>query len=94
MATYVYRCPDCGPWEVRLPMGSAGSTAACPGCGGAAPRRYTPPLLSRTPGPLAAMLAREEASRDQPEVVNRVPAAARSRRPVASQELLARLPKL
>jgi putative FmdB family regulatory protein len=76
MATYVYRCPDCGPWEVRLPMGTAGATAACPACGTTAPRQYTPPLLSRTSAPLATARLREEASRDAPMVTTAVPKAA------------------
>ena len=75
MATYVYRCPDSGPWEVRLAMGSAGATAACPTCGSAGPRRYTPPLLSRTAAPVAAARLREEASRDAPTVTTALPAA-------------------
>ncbi|MET0765410.1 MAG: zinc ribbon domain-containing protein [Blastococcus sp.] len=76
MATYVYRCPDCGPWEVRLAMGTAGATAPCPACGGAAPRLYTPPLLSRTTAPVAAARLREEASRDEPAITTAIPRAA------------------
>jgi putative FmdB family regulatory protein len=75
MATYVYRCPDCGPWEVWLRMGTARATAACPTCGSTASRQYTPPLLSRTPAPLAAARVREEASRDAPAVTTAVPKA-------------------
>jgi putative FmdB family regulatory protein len=75
MATYVYRCPDCGPWEVRLPMGAAGATAPCPTCGSDAPRRYTAPLLSRTSAPLARARLQEEASRDAPTVTAAVPKA-------------------
>jgi putative FmdB family regulatory protein len=76
MATYVYRCPDCGPWEVRLPIGTADGTAVCPTCGSAGPRQYTPPLLSRTSAPAAAARLREEASRDEPAVTTAVPRAA------------------
>jgi putative FmdB family regulatory protein len=75
MATYVYRCPDCGPWDVWLPMGTAGATADCPACGSAAPRQFTPPLLSRTAAPVAAARLREEASRDAPAVTTSVPKA-------------------
>jgi putative FmdB family regulatory protein len=81
MATYVYRCPDCGPWEVRLPMGSAGTTADCPTCGSAGRRQYMPPLLSRTAAPVAAARLREEASRDVPSVTTAVPKAAGSAAP-------------
>ena len=76
MATYVYRCPDCGPWEVRLPIGSADAASTCPTCGSTAPRQYTPPLLSRTAAPVAAARLREEASRDAPTVTTAVPRAA------------------
>jgi putative FmdB family regulatory protein len=94
VAIYEYRCSDCGTFEKSMPMGTATASAECPACGADGNRVFSAPMTSRTPKPLAAMLAREDASRDRPEVVNRVPAAARSRRPVASQELLARLPKL
>jgi hypothetical protein len=50
-------------------------------------------MTSRTPKPLATVLAREEASRDYPEV-DRVPPRRQPRPLPASQELLARLPKL
>jgi putative FmdB family regulatory protein len=75
MATYVYRCPDCGPWDVRLPMGTAGPTVNCPACGTVAARQFTPPLLSRTAAPVAAARLREEASRDAPTVTTSVPRA-------------------
>jgi hypothetical protein len=51
-------------------------------------------MTSRTPGRLAEAFAREDASRDHPEVVDRVPPRARPKRPVASKDVLARLPKL
>jgi hypothetical protein len=50
-------------------------------------------MTYRTPKSLAAMLPREEASRDYPEVVDRVSARSRSRRLEASQDVLARSPK-
>jgi putative FmdB family regulatory protein len=94
VATYEYRCSDCGTFDRSMPMGTARESARCPTCGRESHRVFSVRMTYRTPDRLAAMLAREDASRDRPEVVNRVPAAARSRRPVASQELLARLPKL
>ncbi len=94
MATYQYRCRDCGIFERSMPMGTATGSARCPTCGRDANRLFSVPMTSRTPKPLAATLAREEASRDHPEVVERVPSASRPRRPAASQDLLARLPKL
>jgi putative FmdB family regulatory protein len=73
MATYDYRCPSCGTFEQRATMGTAAPVTTCPTCGQDARRVFSPPLTSRTPQPLAAALAREEASRDAPEVVHRVP---------------------
>jgi putative FmdB family regulatory protein len=94
VATYEYRCSDCGIFEKSMPMGTATESARCPTCGDDGNRVFSVPMTYRTPGSLAAMLAREEASRDRPEVVDRVPSGTRPRRPAASQDLLARLSKL
>ncbi|MFD0785603.1 hypothetical protein ACFQZ8_16970, partial [Micromonospora azadirachtae] len=32
VATYEYRCPLDGEFEVRLPLGEAGASVDCPGC--------------------------------------------------------------
>jgi putative FmdB family regulatory protein len=72
VATYEYRCPHCGTFERSMPMGTAMTSMACPACGRDARRVFSVPMTHRTPGPLATMLAREEASRDYPEVVERV----------------------
>jgi putative FmdB family regulatory protein len=93
VAIYEYRCRDCGIFDRSMPMGTATPSAACPTCGHDANRVFSVPMTSRTPGPLAAMLAREEASRDYPEVVGSVPPRSRPRRPAASEHVLARLPK-
>ena len=73
MATYDYRCGDCGNFEQRMPMCTATTTVACPICVLDAKRIFAVPMTYRTPKPLATMLAREEASRDYPQVVHRVP---------------------
>ncbi|MGY1753702.1 FmdB family zinc ribbon protein [Blastococcus sp. SYSU D01042] len=77
MPTYLYRCPADGSFEARLPMAAAGAMSDCPVCGAPAPRRFTPPLLSRTPAPVAAARLREEASRDAPVVTTTLPEAPR-----------------
>ncbi|MEU2350927.1 FmdB family zinc ribbon protein [Modestobacter sp. NPDC049651] len=77
MAGYEYRCTGCGPWEVRLPIGTAEPTLPCPACGRPGRRAYTPPLLGRTPPAAAAARQRMEASADAPQVTSSVPAAAR-----------------
>jgi putative FmdB family regulatory protein len=82
MAGYVYRCAQCGPWELQQPIGTADSTSTCPGCGSLGRRVFTPPLVSRTARPVAAARLREEASRDEPEVTGAVPAQAARRRPL------------
>jgi putative FmdB family regulatory protein len=81
MVSYEYRCDTCGCFERQLPMGMATAASPCPSCGRDANRRFSPPMTSRTSAPLAAALAREEASRDHPQVVDRVPPRQRARPP-------------
>ncbi|WP_067171918.1 FmdB family zinc ribbon protein [Microtetraspora niveoalba] len=69
MAIYEYLCPECGPFDVFLPMGTAPEARGCTACGGAARRRYSGPNLRRVNRALAAGLAMEERSREAPEVV-------------------------
>jgi putative FmdB family regulatory protein len=76
MAGYLYECGQCGPWEVQRPIGTAETTAGCPTCGAPGRRRYTPPLVSRTPAAVASARLREEGSRDAPIVTTNVPRAA------------------
>jgi putative FmdB family regulatory protein len=91
MASYLYRCERCGLWEVQRPIGTAESAEPCPTCGATSRRRYTPPLLSRTPTAVATALLRDEASRDTPQVTTAVPAAAA--RPVRQDPRWSRLPR-
>jgi putative FmdB family regulatory protein len=93
VASYEYRCGDCGRFEQRMPMGTAAAVAPCPSCGRDAKRIFSVPVTYRTPKPLATMLAREEASRDYPAVVDRVPPRRRPPRPTPPNPALARLPK-
>ena len=93
MAIYDYRCDECGRFEQRMPMGTATATVACPSCGRDAKRIFSAPRTYRTPKPLATMLAREEASRDYPEVVDRLPPRRRPRPSTPPNPALARLPK-
>ncbi|MFI7451977.1 FmdB family zinc ribbon protein [Nonomuraea sp. NPDC049714] len=91
MATYAYRCPDCGPFEVRLPIGTAEAVTDCPGCRSAARRVFTAPSLARLSPATSAAFTREEQSRETPEVVTRVPAERRWRTP--QHPALSRLPR-
>jgi putative FmdB family regulatory protein len=93
VATYEYRCDGCGCFEQRMTMGTAAASTACPACGRDAKRIFSVPMTYRTPKPLASMLAREEASRDHPEVVDRLPPRRRPRRSTPPNPALARLPR-
>jgi putative FmdB family regulatory protein len=93
MPAYEYRCDRCGEFEERRSMGTAAASASCPGCGRPARRVWSPPLLARTPAPLAGMLAREEQSRDAPQVVERPPPRRRRAAPAAVNPAQARLPR-
>jgi len=69
MATYAYRCPACGTFDLTRPMGEAPERVECPRCAASSPRQWTPPLLAQMNPALRSALSREEASRDAPEVV-------------------------
>ncbi|WP_067134276.1 FmdB family zinc ribbon protein [Microtetraspora malaysiensis] len=95
MAIYEYLCPECGPFDVSLPMGTAPQARNCATCGGKARRRYSGPNLSRVHPALAAGLAVEERSREAPEVVRRPDArsgGAREGAPRAASKRPARPP--
>ena len=74
MTSYLFECDRCGPWEARLPMGTAEPTRPCPACGSPGLRRFTAPMLARTSPGFAAARVREEASRDEPQIATSVPA--------------------
>ncbi|WP_329347808.1 hypothetical protein OG226_03300 [Streptomyces sp. NBC_01261] len=77
MATYQYRCPGCGPFDVTRPMGRALPEEQCPTCGLHGRRVFTAPMLPRTSAPLARALQSQEASAHEPRVVTEVPPARR-----------------
>ena len=83
MATYRYRCTECGPFDVARPIGEALPEEPCVECGDRARRVFTPPLLLRTPVALAHALQAQEASAHEPRVVSQVPAARRRPAPPA-----------
>ena len=41
MPLYEFRCPDCGPFDLRRDMHDAAATAPCPSCTRPAQRRYS-----------------------------------------------------
>ncbi|MFG2606089.1 FmdB family zinc ribbon protein [Streptomyces sp. NPDC048514] len=79
MATYEYLCSRCGPFEVKLAIGTAPAVHGCPVCTGAAKRVYSSPGFPRTSPAVAALHAREDRSREVPEVVSEVPPRRRVR---------------
>lgn len=90
MATYEYRCANCGPFETRRPIGSAPSQFDCPECGHTSRRIFSVPHLNRVPGELGSAIAHAESSRDEPKVVSEVPGKGVTRR---MHPALARLPR-
>ncbi|GIH15881.1 FmdB family zinc ribbon protein [Rugosimonospora africana] len=77
MATYEYRCPTDGAFEVRTPIGEAAPSVRCGACDGPAARVFSAPLLAVTPPALTAAIDRAGRSAESPEVVSQIP----SRRP-------------
>ncbi|AVH58284.1 MULTISPECIES: FmdB family zinc ribbon protein [Streptomyces] len=91
MATYEYLCSRCGPFDVKLAIGTAPKAYGCPVCAGAARRVYTSPGFTSASPTVAALHEREERSRDAPAVVSEVPPGRRvPRRP---HPALSRLPR-
>jgi hypothetical protein len=75
MATYAYRCPRDGDFEVRVPLGAAVTTVLCAQCGGDAARVWSAPHLGRTPRPVSAAIEHAGRSAETPRVVSRLPGA-------------------
>jgi putative FmdB family regulatory protein len=68
---YAFTCVECGPFEVTRRGAEAAAPAACPGCGAAARRIFTPPGLALLAKPVRGLLDREEKSAHEPDVVAR-----------------------
>ncbi len=91
MATYQYRCPDCGPFDMTRPMGRAHPTSSAPRAASTA-AACSPPRCSPHLRPLTRALQSQEASAHEPRVVTEVPSARRRPTP-ASDPRQAQLPK-
>jgi putative FmdB family regulatory protein len=91
MATYEYSCNDCGPFDVKLPIGTAPAEYVCPKCRGRARRVYSPPATAFTSPAVAGLREQEEKSREIPTVVTRVPPKEATPRHV--HPAVARLPR-
>jgi hypothetical protein len=73
VSTYQYRCPQHGPIDVQLPIGSATPLRACTACGTDMTRIFTAPMLGRGSSRLMTAIDRTRATADVPAVVSRVP---------------------
>jgi putative FmdB family regulatory protein len=93
MVIYEYRCIRCGDFETNQPLGTATPSMPCPTCANDAARVWSPPLLIRTAPLLARALAREEASRDHPDVVTDLPPRLRLRSNRPDHPTPSRLPR-
>ncbi|UUN25562.1 FmdB family zinc ribbon protein [Streptomyces sp. FIT100] len=91
MATYEYLCSRCGPFDVKLAIGTAPGLHGCPTCAGTARRVYSPPALTKTSHEAASLHALEEKAREAPAVVSEVPS--HSKVPPRPHPALSRLPR-
>lgn len=73
MATYEYRCPECGPFDLVRPIGTAPQAPPCPACSSSSTRVFSSPALTQTPRALRSLRQAEEASADAPAVVSALP---------------------
>ncbi|MFE3196453.1 FmdB family zinc ribbon protein [Embleya sp. NPDC055664] len=72
MATYVYRCADCGDFELTRPLGEAGPSERCPACAEPGRRVWTAPRLAGN-GVRMRAAAAEERSAHAPTVTSGPP---------------------
>jgi putative FmdB family regulatory protein len=70
MPIYAFTCAECGDFDVARTMAEAAAPAACPRCGTAARRVFSPPGLALFAKPLRGALDREEKSGHEPDVVS------------------------
>ncbi|MFB6955664.1 FmdB family zinc ribbon protein [Streptomyces sp. NPDC056309] len=91
MATYEYLCSHCGPFDVKLTIGTAPKSYGCPFCADAARRLYSAPGLSTTSSASTTLREREEQAREAPAVVSEVPS--RTRPEPRPHPALSRLPR-
>ncbi|GIF71695.1 zinc ribbon domain-containing protein [Asanoa siamensis] len=73
MATYAYRCPQDGDFEVRVPLGAATATLPCVQCAGDAARVWSAPELRRTARAVDAAIEAAGRSAETPRVVTGAP---------------------
>ncbi|MDR7300520.1 FmdB family zinc ribbon protein [Haloactinomyces albus] len=79
MPTYLYRCRDCGPFDVTRPLGTARTSETCPECAHSARRAFTAPRLAHAAGPLTRAHEQTLRSADEPDIVAAPPPATPAR---------------
>lgn len=92
MALYDYLCVGCGPFEVRRPIGTAGTRESCPDCGRPAERKYGPPAVTSPRSALKRARETAERSAHEPEVLRGSPPRA-VRRQRSPNPLHTKLPR-
>ena len=93
MATFLYRCPVDGTFEMHWPVGTAPGQVTCPECASDARRVYTPPLVSGGSREAMALIDQTERTRYEPEVVTRPARPGRPRRGAALNPAWQGLPR-
>ena len=89
MPLYEFRCPQCGPFDLRRGMQDVAHAAVCPSCDQPARRVYAVSACRRSTGPLRdatkADRARVERARSGEPVITGPPAGRRVSRPRGHQ---------
>jgi putative FmdB family regulatory protein len=68
MPTYDYHCTQCGSFDALRSVSLRNQAAACPACGGAAPRVFTSaPALALMEGCTRLAMATNERARHEPK---------------------------
>ena len=65
MPLYEYRCPQCGPFDLRRAVEEASAPLSCPTCDAPVRRVYTAPGTATLNGPLSGAAAAERARVDR-----------------------------
>ncbi|MEV4759272.1 FmdB family zinc ribbon protein [Micromonospora sp. NPDC049559] len=93
MATYGYRCPRDGDFDLRFPIGEAAPAARCPVCRGEAVRVISAPRLAAMSRRLVGAIDRAARTAETPEVVTRIPDRRGARSRAAAHPGYPRLPR-
>ena len=93
MTTYAFRCPECGPFDARYPIGTAPDRCACPACRTASVRVITAPGITGGGNPYRRAFEQSMATADAPQVVSSLPSSGRRPVAVSANPLHRKLPR-